>query len=304
MSAWICFDRVANAKSILKSGISPTSNRARRELKEAAWYLINHTTYSRKQIEKLLYEVSKDYFAGMPEEYITTNIKDIISYTQKQEDSETDEEDKSSSFQDSKPVVIYRSELDKIEALGHTDTERLAFVFLAYTKYLKNECERKRNPDEKKQPLKYIHECNSELYRLAWWYVYDEKEKTVLRVQSGRLRVGGSRPAQRVTEICKAGIVKFVTQINFGYKFNQDSLPAISKFTVPILCDSGEIAFVIDKMDEESLVLYYDRYQGYGGITDCCCCGQPVFKSNNKKKYCRHCAEKAKRSQEKSKIGA
>ena len=62
MSKTICFDRTAEAKRILKSGISATSAHARSELRTAAWYLINKTTYTAKQIEERLCSVSSDYF--------------------------------------------------------------------------------------------------------------------------------------------------------------------------------------------------------------------------------------------------
>ena len=155
MSKTICFDRTAEAKRILKSGISATSAHARSELRTAAWYLINKTTYTAKQIEERLRSVSSDYFKGMPEEYINASIQEIMLSVQYggAPDGTSDRPPS---------ITIYKEELEKIAALGHDDTERLAFVYLCVAKM---------------KPYKHIHECNAELYRLAWKYSYDSTTK-------------------------------------------------------------------------------------------------------------------------------
>lgn len=268
MSNVICFDRVAEAKNILKSGISETSVRGRSELKTAAWYLINKTTYSPKQIESRLREASADYFRGMTDKYIDANIKEIISITQKDSDD--------LKVADMSPsLIIYNEELEQIKAIGHDDTERLAFVFLCIAKMV---------------PYEQIYECNSKLYQLAWKYRYDNNTKTVLQKVSGR-RVGGQEPTKRVNKLCQSGIVKYSTRINTAYKKSKEKPPAATTFSVPILRNDGNVAFVIDKPDEESLVLYYDRYKGYKGMIDCEQCGKPVLRTGRRQKYCSACAD-------------
>ena len=151
MSKTICFDRTAEAKRVLKNGISATSAHARSELRTAAWYLINKTTYTAKQIEERLRSVSSDYFKGMPEEYINASIQEIMLSVQYggAPDGTSDRPPS---------ITIYKEELEKIAALCHDDTERLAFVYLCVAKM---------------KPYKHIYECNAELYRLAWKYSYD-----------------------------------------------------------------------------------------------------------------------------------
>jgi len=278
MSNTICFDRVAEAKKILKSGISETSIRARSELWIAAWYLVNKTTYTMKQTEQRLRSAAAEYFKGMPEDYTDSSIRDIIASVKIAKASDEIDDAPAS-------ITIYKEELNKIEALGHDDTERLAFVFLCVSKM---------------KPYAQIYECNSELYRLAWQYKYDMILKKVLQRQEGR-RVGGSEPTKRVNRLCQAGIVQYSTRINTSFKSTHKSSPASAVFSVPIKCDGGEAAFVINKPDRESLVLYYDRYKGYAGILTCEQCGRPLLRTGRKQKYCSSCADDIKHHPEKRK---
>lgn len=268
MSNVICFDRVAEAKSILKSGISGTSIRGRSELKTAAWYLINKTTYTIKQIESRLRQASEDYFRGMTDKYIDESIKDVIA-SAKRENDELVAEDSSL------PLVIYKEELEQIEKIKHDDSERLAFIFLCVSKMI---------------PFEQIYEYNSEIYQLAWKYKYDNNTKTVLQKQVRR-RVGGQEPTKRVNRLCQAGIIKYSTRINTAYKKSKGKPPASTTFSVPILRSEGEIAFVIEKPDKDSLVLYYDRYKGYKGLINCEQCGKPVLRTGRRQKYCPLCAD-------------
>lgn len=267
MSNTICFDRVAEAKSILKTGISDTSIYAKSELRTAAWYLINKTTYSARQIESRLRNAAENYFKGMPEDYITSTIGDIISSVKNESNTE--------SSNDIQPITIYKEELDKIAELDHDDTERLAFVFLCIAKMI---------------PYEQIYECNSQLYQLAWQYKYDTEAKSVVGRQVNR-RVGGKEPTKRVNRLCNAGIVRYFTRINAPYKQVKDKPTASTMFSVPILQTDGDVAFVIDKPNKESLVLYYDRYKGYGGIVTCERCGKPVLRTGRRHKYCSGCAD-------------
>lgn len=270
----ICFDKTAEAKRILKDGIRATSAHARIELRTAAWYLMNKTTYTAKQIEERLRSVSSDYFKGMPEEYINASIQEVMFSVQC--GGTPDDENGCPPS-----ITIYKEELDEIAALGHDDTERLAFVYLCAAKML---------------PYKQIYECNAELYRLAWRYRYDSTTKTVL----GRLekrRVGGCGPTNRVNRLCQAGIVQYSVRINTSHKTRKPSSAAM--FTVPIVHSDGEVAFIIDKPDEDSLVLYYDRYKGYNGIITCQHCGKPAFKTGRRQRYCGACADEIKHHPEK-----
>lgn len=205
-----------------------------------------------------------------------TSIRDVISSVKDAGDGDCIAETPAS-------IVIYKEELEKIESLEHDDTERLAFVFLCAAKML---------------PYRWIYECNAELYRLAWRYKYDAVSKKVLGRQQGR-RVGGSEPTKRVNRICQAGIVHYITRINTSYKLTHSAPPASASFTVPILCDSGEVAFVINKPDMESLVLYYDRYKGYSGLITCQCCGCPALRTGRRQKYCISCADEMNHNPEK-----
>lgn len=279
MSKTICFDRTAEAKRVLKNGISATSAHARSELRTAAWYLINKTTYTAKQIEERLRSVSSDYFKGMPEEYINASIQEIMLSVQYGGTPD--------GTSDSPPsITIYKEELETIAALGHDDTERLAFVYLCVAKM---------------KPYKHIYECNAELYRLAWKYSYDSAAKKVL----GRLekrRVGGCGPTNRVNRLCQAGIVQYSVRINTSNKARKPTSSAM--FTVPIVRNDGEVAFIIDKPDEDSLVLYYDRYKGYSGLITCAHCGKPALRTGRRQKYCSACAEAINNHAEKADLCA
>ena len=267
MSNTIYFDRVAEAKSILKSGIKGTSIHARSELKTAAWYLVNKTTYSARQIENRLRDVSVDYFKGMPENYINSSIRDVILSVKKETDRNVDDVPSS--------IAIYKEELEAIASLCHDDTERLAFIFLCIAKMI---------------PYEQIYECNAKLYRLAWKYKYDTNEKKVLQ-KLERRRVGGKEPTKRVNRLCQAGIVRYSTRIHAPYKQSNNKPIAAATFNVPILRSDGDIAFIINKPDEDSLVLYYDRYKGYGNIVTCERCGKPVLRTGRRHKYCSVCAD-------------
>ncbi len=276
MSSTICFDRVADAKRILKAGISSTSVRARGELWIAAWYLTHKTTYTMRQIEERLRRAAEDYFKGMPDEYIDASIKDIISSAKNGSVSE-------SSIGAPSSITIYKDELKQIEALNHDDTERLAFIFLCVSKMTEYE---------------QIYECNSDLFRLAWQYKYDSPGKKVLQKQDSR-RVGGGEPTKRVQRICQAGLVQYSVRINRAFKLTHDKPPASTVFSVPIKRNDGDVAFVIDKPERDSLVLYYDRYKGYGGLITCERCGRPVLKTGRRQKYCSSCADEMNHHPEK-----
>lgn len=278
MSRAVCFDRAAEAKRILKGGISSTSNYARSELRTAAWYLLTQTTYTMRQIEERLRSVSEDYFRGMTDGYINASIQDIISSAKAEKETSGAPES----------ITIYKEELEQIRALSHDDTERLAFVFLCVAKMI---------------PYSQIYECNAELYRLAWKYGYDTESKKVLK-RLERRRVGGSEPKKRVNRLCQVGIVQYFTRINTSYKLTKDKPPAAATFTVPILQTEGEVAFVIDKPDGDSLILYYDRYKGYDGLITCECCGRPALKTGRRQKYCDACAEAINNHHEKADLCA
>ncbi len=265
MSNNICFDRVSEAKNILKSGICGTSIRARYELETAAWYLVNKTTYTKTQIKKRLKVTAEDYFKGMPDSYIDKSIDEVIS-SMKDEQTTKNAENSSSS------ITIYKKELEYIEMLNHDDTERLAFIFLCVAKMI---------------PYKHIYECNSKLYQLAWKYKYDNENRIVLSKQEKR-RVGGSEPTKRVNRLCQMGIIQYSTRIN---KQSKNKPTASATFCVPILQTQGDIALVIDKPDKDSLVLYYDRYKGYKNIVTCKKCGRPVLRTGRRHKYCNACAD-------------
>lgn len=151
------------------------------------------------------------------------------------------------------------------------------------------------------KPYKHIHECNAELYRLAWKYSYDSAAKKVL----GRLekrRVGGCGPTNRVNRLCQAGIVQYSVRINTSHKARKPSSSAM--FTVPIVRSDGEVAFIIDKPDEDSLVLYYDRHKGYSGLITCAHCGKPALRTGRRQKYCSACAEAINNHAEKADLCA
>lgn len=276
MSNSICFDRVAEAKRILKSGISATSVRARSELRTVAWYLINKTSYSKRQIRDRLYAVSADYFKGMTESYIDNSIREAIL-------SAKDISKADSGSDVPMSITIYKKELERIRELNHADTERLAFIFLCVAKMI---------------PYKKIYEKNADLYRLAWRYRYDQNTKTVLKRQETR-RVGGNEPTKRVHRICQAGIVEYFVNIDPHCETAGKKQSASAMFSVPILCDDGEIAFVIDSPDADSLILHYDRYLEYDGIVTCERCGKPVLRTGRRQKYCSACADEIKHHPEK-----
>lgn len=276
MNNMIYFDRVEEARDILKSGIASTSNSARRDLKTAAWYLINKTTYTKTQIEERLKKVSGDYFKGMPEKYVSDCISEIVTSAKEMRVNEN-----VSDFNNE--ITIYKSELDRISKIHHDDTERLAFVFLCMAKMV---------------PYAQVYECNSKVYQLAWRYYYDNATKTVMQ-KANKRRVGGSEPTNRVNSLCQLGLLKYFARINGTYSKAQSKSTASTTFAVPFLQNDGEVAFKITSPDADSLVLYYDRYKGYKGIITCEKCGRPVFKTGRRQKYCSRCAEVMNHSPEK-----
>lgn len=273
MRGVICFDKTAKAKRILKDGISSTSACAKNELRLAAWYLVNKTTYTVKQVEERLRSVSLDYFKGMPGDYIDASIHEIVSSVKSEGADRADNAPNA--------ITIYKEELKKIGTLGHDDTERLAFAFLCAAKML---------------PYHQIYECNAELYRLAWKYRYDSKDMKVIGRHEGR-RVGGNGPTNRVNRLCKEGIVRYSVRTNKSSRLKKPT--SVTVFTVPIVRNDGEVAFIIDKPDEDSLVLYYDRYKGYSGIITCEHCSKPALKTGRRQKYCESCADEIKHCPEK-----
>lgn len=268
MSEVICFDRVAKAKSILREGIAGTDVYAKYKMKTAAWYLVNHTTYTERQATARLKTASADYFRGMPEAYIDQSIREIILGMKENRSDPCNGDSK-------KSIVIYQEELEAIEALEHDDTERLAFVFLCIAKMI---------------PYKYIYECNAKIYQIAWRYKYDTNAKKVLSKHDGR-RVGGKEPTKRISRLCQAGIVRYATHINATYEKASNKPSASATFTVPILRHDGKVAFIIEQPDEDSLVLFYDRYKGYGSLINCEHCGKPALRTGRRQKYCTACAD-------------
>lgn len=291
MGKLVSFNRADEAWEIIKNGITADSGSPRHEMNEAAWYYITQTpSYSHQQVFDLMAKCTSDYFAGMPMDgIIKPAIEDVIKTVR--ERATPDE------IPGDMRIPIYQEELDKISALNKPDIERLAFVFLIHAK---REIEkwRLKNPD-KICNLRWFYDCTSELYKLAWYYDYNNTKRLVKGNKKGCSRVSGKERMNYLQALSDNEIVQFKAYPNSFRQVNHGAKSADFKFSVPILQESGEVAMELYNLTPESLVLWYDLYCDYSNIIQCDECKSPAFKASNSQKYCSVCREIAKRKDKK-----
>ncbi|MEG1028014.1 MAG: hypothetical protein RSE07_04930 [Oscillospiraceae bacterium] len=272
----IIFNREKFVKDIMKNGIKDSDSIAiaKYKLKCVAYYLKNNTKYRPSVAKNKMKEISVGYFSGLPEDYIDAIITDIYDNIVTDnvntdvlldEDNNLIEADDGMSQNETVTAEIYKSEMDKILSLPKRDLQKLAFVFIVYSKY----CGRH-----------WIYESNADMYRIA-------EIKS-----SGRVR------NKMIYELSHRNMIKFQTFINYGYKHKKVGNITNTVFTIPYQVEHTEIKsqddIVMEIKDFDNMLLYFKKYIGEEGICSCNKCGCPIIKTSNSKKFCDDCAVKIK----------
>lgn len=268
-------------------------------------------------IEKELTTVSKQFFEGMPNEYIEKSIQTIIGNVKARISN-----DKNYKFNEGNeiPITIYYRELQEIESLNNEKLERLAFAFLVYYKWCGLEYAFKNKASNINQNV--FIEKNSDVFKLA--HITNEN-------------TSGNRKSEMLHMLVTKGLYRFYSKPSSDYMFTHKQI-VTNLFYVPIAheymenqikyyqeqqsqanteedplklkklkeisqkldqlaqrINSDKVAFKITSFDD--IILYYRHYKNDPNIINCSLCSCPIEKTNNRKKYCNDCAAEKKREQ-------
>jgi len=259
----IIFDKEKYVESLKKDGLKANDRYVDLNLKLLAEHYIKNTTYKPAETKEILKKLSKKYFYGFPESLVDEYISERYAEVKKMVN-----EKKSVLPIKEKDIILYKSEMEQIAALGNRNLQEVAFAFLVVNKHF---------------GYKWTNECNSDVFRIA------------------NNKSNGVRRTEIIHTLVKKGIVKFTTAINFGYAQNRDWI-AKTRFSVPInvseMKDIQETAWMrITNYD--NVMLYLGLYLGDSDIGICADCGCPIIITGNSKKYCSDCAKKRKEASKK-----
>lgn len=258
----IIFNKDRLAKEVVKNGICDGDFSAKYKMKLAATYLKCNTTYCRSVAISKLKKITVGYFYGMPDSYVDTIISDLY-----------DKSKATCSEQISVVVTIYQSEMNKILKLEKLDLQKMAFVFLVYSKYRGF-----------LQPIQYKHkkieQANSDMFRLAG------------------IKASGTVKNNLLYNLTESGMVEFESVRNKQYWHSKTGVNQKNVFSIPY--QNEYLLNPVDKpiiyiRDFDNMILYFKRFIGEDGVDSCNICGAPIIKSSNSKKFCDNCAIESKR---------
>ena len=122
--------------------------------------------------------------------------------------------------------------------------------------------------------------------------------------------VSGTTRNKLSNELVKKGLLYYYPKINPTYKYQSfDDVDhkrwiAFNNMSIPFCVEvkgTQETEEVFMQMTNyDDIMLYLRYYQGDADVTTCECCGTPILKSGNAKRYCSDCADAMKKASDKA----
>ena len=276
----IIFDYKRYIKDIKKNGIGATDIRANTKINDVLTDLIFNTTYKKGRIINKVKEIASDYYRGLPEQIILEKLS--TSYDAIKANG------KDIAKGEKKILTLYKSEMEIISSLENDKLQRLAFALLVSFKY--HSYHRVLGGEIKYYKTKV--DFLSDAYTLA-----DFK------------KVSGTTRNKLLYELNNRGLVYYWKKDNETYKYqpldsDRTRWIAFNNMSIPFCVeakgtqDTEEVFMQMTNYDD--IMLYLRYYQGDTDVTACECCGTPILKSGNAKRYCSDCADAMKKANDKA----
>ena len=268
----IIFDYEKYLKKIKNDGVRATDIHASKKIDAILTDMIFNSTYKKGQVLKRTKNIADDYYKGLPDDIAIDQLSakyDEIKNTRFQPKTEK------------KILTLYRSEMETIDSLPNDKLKRLAFASLVAFKYLSYHevmGEVKYN--------RYIAECMSDIYDIAQF-------DTVSGTERNRMQ----------NELVKHGLVTYWIKENKHYRFDPSWI-AFTRFSVPFCVEvkgtQAHEEVYMNMTNYDDIMLYLRYFQGDENVTICECCGTPILRSANGKRYCSDCADQRKKSSDRT----
>ena len=276
----IIFDYDKYIKDIKKNGIGATDIRANSKINDVLTDLIFNTTYKKGKIINKVKEIASDYYRGLPEGIILDKLSESYDAIKSKEQDVNKAE--------KKILTLYKSEMETISSLENDKLQRLAFALLVAFKY--HSYHRVLGGEIKYYKTKV--DFLSDAYALA-----DFK------------KVSGTTRNKLLYELNNRGLVYYWKKDNETYKYqpldsDRTRWIAFNNMSIPFCVeakgtqDTEEVFMQMTNYDD--IMLYLRYYQGDADVTTCECCGTPILKSGNAKRYCSDCADAMKKASDKA----
>ena len=276
----IIFDYKRYIKDIKQNGIGATDIRANTKINDVLTDLIFNTTYKKGRIINKVKEIASDYYRGLPEQIILEKLS--TSYDAIKANG------KDIAKGEKKILTLYKSEMEIISSLENDKLQRLAFALLVSFKY--HSYHRVLGGEIKYYKTKV--DFLSDAYALA-----DFK------------KVSGTTRNKLLYELNNRGLVYYWKKDNETYKYqpldsDRTRWIAFNNMSIPFCVeakgtqDTEEVFMQMTNYDD--IMLYLRYYQGDEDVTTCECCGTPILKSGNAKRYCSDCADAMKKASDKA----
>lgn len=268
----IIFDNEKYLKDIKNNGISANDKNARFKLNYLISDMLQNTTYRKSKVIEIAKNISSDFFYGLPDFLINKELAEIYDDLK---------ENVLITNQKTKTITLYESEMQTITSLKDDKLVRLAFTALLLFKYTGQFI-----IDNEEKYYKAVKLCEADIYRIA---DFDS--------------VSGSTKKKLFKQLSDLGLIKFSVKTNPAWKYHPDWL-AITLYSMPFCVDLKE-----DKTKEkiyrrvtnyDDPLLYLRSYQGANNIIECADCGAPISKTSNARCLCNKCAEKRKKTNDKT----
>ena len=275
----IIFDYEKYIKDIKKNGIGATDIRATSKINDLLSDMIFNTTYKKgKAIEKVK-NVASEYYRGLPEKIILDKLSESYDTIKINGKDKTKEE--------KKILTLYKSEMETINSLDDDKLQRLAFALLVAFKY---------------------HSFHRD-HGVVKYY----KTKVDFLADAFSLadftKVSGTTRNRLIHELIQRGLLYYWKKDNETYKyqpidadrkrwiaFNNMSIP----FCVEVKGTQDDEEVFMQMTNYDDIMLYLRYYQGDEEVTTCQCCGTPILKSGNAKRFCSDCADASKKASNKT----
>ena len=272
----IIFEHEKYLQNMRKNGIGATDKNAEFKIRYVMENLIHTSTYRKNKIMLIIKNLASDYFHGLPEDLIETQLEQVYDSVQ----TEMSEQEYEEKHKD-KTITLYESEMKVIANLQDDKLMRLAFSALVVHKWCGQFF-----VNGKEQCYKNIKLSEADIYRVAQ---FDN--------------VSGTKKDKLMKELFDKGLIEFSVKTNPAWRFHPDWI-AMTMFCVPFNIDLKE-----DKTNEkiykkitnyDDVLLYLDYYLGDKNIIECSDCGCPIIKKSNAKCICANCAAARKKASDKA----